>query len=388
MQLKVFSEQTNQSWTLKPQRDYVIGSGSECDLPLPYPNIVDSRHLRLSFDQSQGSWTIYDLGSSNGTYINNQRVNNYVVRTQTRIGVGGGVFIVLTPEVNTAPAPSIPSAPPAPPPPVYNQNRTAPVSNSEQVYRYTAPVTTSPLRVLSWGDYVEAQAAKLSNWWNRVALRFYLMTGLRNMLWVNFDGYIIPNFQEPADKIALGIENNLNQLKQYEDTDCHAVFLTDAHLTDSTAEVFSGIELFALKRGNKRDFRRFCVVSHHRIRSYVVVENYGADLFVGRLTRFESQPDGFVPGLILGLSIFIVLILTFFSTIFESMFNLYGYSVSVGLWLLILVGIFWTTNFILVPFLMKEFKLLPRPANTQLIWLLLIFGLWVFVFLLKLLFPR
>ena len=386
MQLKVSLEQTNQRWTLKPQRgEYIIGSGSECDLPLPYPNIVANRHLKISFDQSQGSWTVYDLGSSNGTFIDTNRISSYTIINQTRIGLGSGIFIVVTPAINTTAAPSIPSRPPVPP--IYTQNRTATTKDNQSGYN-TALATNSPLRVLSWGDYVELQASKLSSWWNRLALRFYLMTGLRNMWWVHFDGYVIPDFQEPAEKIAMGIETNLNQLKQYEDTDCHAVLLTDAHLTDSTMEVFSGIELFALKRGNKRDFRRFCVVSHHRIRSYVVVDNYGSDLFVGRLTRFESQPDGFVPAFILGLALFIVLLMTFFGTVLSSMFsNLSGYSTSIGLWLFIIISLLWATNFILVPFLMKEFKLLPRPANTQLIWLIIIFGFWLFLFLLKLLFP-
>lgn len=381
MELKILVQQTGKSWVLKPNRnrECIIGSGSDCHISLPYPEIVSDRHLKLSFDQISQSWQAQDLGSTNGTFIDSQRVSNYQITRETRIALGGGIFILVTPEVNVAA-----TAPVAPPPPVYTPS---PINNAP-TYLNSAPVSNSQLRVLDWGDYVELQAAKLNSWWNRVALRFYLMTGLRNMWWVHFDGYIIPDFKEPADKISIGIENNLNQLKQYQDTDCYAVLLTDAHLTDSTAEMFSGVELFALKRGKKRDFRRFCIVSHHRIRSYVVVENYGPDLFVSRLTRFESQPDGFVPGVILGLSIFIVLIIMFFSTAFASMFNLYGYSVSIGLWLLIIIGLLWGTNFILVPFLMKEFKLLPRPANTQLIWFVIIFGLWFFSLILKLLFPQ
>lgn len=54
-------------------------------------------------------------------------------------------------------------------------------------------------------------------------------------------------------------------------------------------------EFFAIrrdKRPNQRwpDYRRFCVTAYHRIRNYVLVEQYGSDLFVSWLTRCEPNP--------------------------------------------------------------------------------------------------
>lgn len=389
MKLKLFLEQTGQSWTLKPNRDYVIGSSTECDIALPSASAVDSRHLKLSFDQLAGIWQVSDLGSSTGTFVNNQRVSSYPIQGQTRISLAGNIVLLAAPEGVTA------TAPPAPA--IYNpatQQMASPIAPNQltrEPVRNSLAVNNSPFRVMNWGDYVETQALRQGNWWNRVAIRYHMMTGLRNTPWMDFDGYVLPDFNEPAEKIAAGIEANLNQLRRYENTDCYAVMLTDAHLTDSTRELFSNIELFALKRGGKRDFRRFCVVAHNRIRAYVVVDNYGSDLFVGILTRFESQPDGFVPAMILAIPLLIVLTISFLSSsLLGSLASgLYNVSpVSIGLWLMIIIGGLWAANFLGIPWLMREFKLLPKPANTQLIWLLFLAGLWLFFGLLTLLFPN
>ncbi|MFB2917917.1 FHA domain-containing protein [Aerosakkonema funiforme] len=384
MQLKLFLEQTNQSWTLKPNREYVIGSGSDCDIPLSFVNVVSDRHLKLSFNQLTNTWHAYDLGSSKGTFVDNQPITDYPIKTQTKIVLAGGIFLVATPEG------AIPMSPPAMYAPASQTYSSVPPTQVtyDRAYRQSTSVGNSLLRVLTWGEYVEVQASQLQSWWDRVAIRYYLMTGLRNTPWIKFDGYVIPDFKEPAEKIAVGIEANLNQLKRYEDTDCHVVLLTDAHLTDSRRDFFSGIELFSLKRGGRRDFRRFCVVSHHRIRTYVIVDNYGTDLFIGRLTRFESQPDGFVPAAILGLIFLIVAILTFFTNFLSTLaYGVYAPTASIALWSLIILTGLWVANFIAVPWLMREFRILPRPGNTLIIWLIILLSLWLFFGLLTFLFP-
>lgn len=376
MQLKVFSEQTNQSWTLKPQRDYVIGSGSECDLPLPYPNIVDSRHLKLSFDQSQGSWTIYDLGSSNGTYINSQRVNNYVVISQTRIGVGGGVFIVLTPEVNTAPAPSIP-APPPPPQPVYTPptpKLQQPVSNGANyqyrdepsVNRDTNRNQSYSRKVLSWREYVEKQVAKKPEGIGHLATWFHMTTGFRNTPWIrgfgsndksnnfnSFDGYILPDFQESEKVVTDAIEERLTKMQQYQDTDCFIASLTDAHIADSATQSFLGVELFPIRRGDwsTGDYRRFCVISYHRVRTYLLVENYGSDLFVSWVTRFEPDPTSVIMLLWLILAIVLTLLALPSNNIF----------------MIIMPLTIWSEIYWLTPLIMQSMGIVPKKANARLV---------------------
>ncbi|MCC3491497.1 MAG: FHA domain-containing protein [Microcoleus sp. PH2017_25_DOB_D_A] len=102
MQLKLKLEQTGQSWTLKPNgREYVIGSGSDCDIPLPNVNVVDTHHLKLSFNQSTNTWHVCDLGSKNGTFVDSQPITDYSIKAETRIVIAGGVLLVATPVDNS-----------------------------------------------------------------------------------------------------------------------------------------------------------------------------------------------------------------------------------------------------------------------------------------------
>ncbi|MBW4630878.1 MAG: FHA domain-containing protein [Iphinoe sp. HA4291-MV1] len=387
MNLNLFLEQTGQSWTLRPNREYIVGSGNDCDIPLSNVNVVSAHHLKFIFHQPSNSWHVSDLGSSNGVFINNQRITDYPIQIQTRIAIAGGIFLVATPEEVRQVQSAIPTPPfyvPDPPPPnTFNQAQ----GFSPQPFQPPVPVTSSSLRVLTWGEYVESQVFKAKSWWDQIAVRYFLTTGLRNTPWITFDGYIIPNFKESAEKIAVGIEANLNQLKRYEDTDCQVVLLTDAHLIDTSRAVFSGIELLALKRANRRDFRRFCVVYHHRIRTYVIVDNYGPDLFIGRLTRFESQPDGFIPVVILAVAILIALFMSSAFSPLSATLSSSGSQLTVFLWVLIIITGLWTANYLAVPWLMQRFRILPKPSNTMIIWLLILGVLWIFLFLLTILFP-
>ena len=69
----------------------VIGRGEDCDLRVPILNV--SRHhseLHLSGD----AVTVKDLGSSNGTYVNNQRINEARLNAGDRLTIGPIVFTV------------------------------------------------------------------------------------------------------------------------------------------------------------------------------------------------------------------------------------------------------------------------------------------------------
>ncbi len=100
-ELKLVIEQTGQSYTLKPNREYIIGSGSDCDISLPYVNVVANQHLKLSFEQFSQTWHAIDLGSSTGTFVNNQQINDYPIKYQTRIALANGIFLIVTPSVIT-----------------------------------------------------------------------------------------------------------------------------------------------------------------------------------------------------------------------------------------------------------------------------------------------
>jgi len=69
----------------------VLGRGEDCNLRLPVVD-VSRRHceLRLSGDKL----TVKDLGSSNGTYVNNKRINEAGLDAGDRLVIGPVVFTV------------------------------------------------------------------------------------------------------------------------------------------------------------------------------------------------------------------------------------------------------------------------------------------------------
>jgi pSer/pThr/pTyr-binding forkhead associated (FHA) protein len=96
-ELKLFIENTGHTYTLKPTREYAIGSASDCEIRLSEPQ-VSPYHLKFSFDQFSKTWHIYDLGSNTGTLIDNQPISDYPLVAQKRVSLGSGIHLVATPE--------------------------------------------------------------------------------------------------------------------------------------------------------------------------------------------------------------------------------------------------------------------------------------------------
>ena len=69
----------------------VIGRGEECDLQIPLLN-VSRRHCELRLDQDV--IRVKDLASSNGTYLNNQRISEGELTAGDRLAIGPIVFTV------------------------------------------------------------------------------------------------------------------------------------------------------------------------------------------------------------------------------------------------------------------------------------------------------
>ena len=68
----------------------VIGRGEECALRVPLQD-VSRRHCEVL---KGAELKVRDLASSNGTYVNGQRVNEAVLKAGDRISVGPVVFTV------------------------------------------------------------------------------------------------------------------------------------------------------------------------------------------------------------------------------------------------------------------------------------------------------
>jgi pSer/pThr/pTyr-binding forkhead associated (FHA) protein len=67
----------------------IIGRGEDCDLRIPLLS-VSRHHCQLT--QEQDELLCRDLGSSNGTYVNNQRVTESKLSAGDRLAVGPVIF--------------------------------------------------------------------------------------------------------------------------------------------------------------------------------------------------------------------------------------------------------------------------------------------------------
>jgi pSer/pThr/pTyr-binding forkhead associated (FHA) protein len=71
--------------------DMLIGRHSEADIRLALPDI-SRRHCRFVF--AEGHWTVFDLNSLNGIYINDERLQEATLCQGDLIRIGGLTFLV------------------------------------------------------------------------------------------------------------------------------------------------------------------------------------------------------------------------------------------------------------------------------------------------------
>jgi hypothetical protein len=67
----------------------LIGRSRRCDFVVADPS-VSRRHALLL--RGRDGWTLYDLGSTNGTRVNGWRVERAVLRTGDEVELGGTAF--------------------------------------------------------------------------------------------------------------------------------------------------------------------------------------------------------------------------------------------------------------------------------------------------------
>ena len=82
----------------------VIGRRPNCDLRIPLMD-VSRRHCQL--DRNGGLFTLRDLGSSNGTFVNGERIEEAQLKPGDHIQIGPLTFVL---EVGAAAAPTGPEA--------------------------------------------------------------------------------------------------------------------------------------------------------------------------------------------------------------------------------------------------------------------------------------
>lgn len=68
------SDGSRKDFVIKSDRKYIIGRKETSDLRIPMTN-VSREHAAVYFDKEDDELVIEDLGSSNGTYVNNEKVD-------------------------------------------------------------------------------------------------------------------------------------------------------------------------------------------------------------------------------------------------------------------------------------------------------------------------
>jgi pSer/pThr/pTyr-binding forkhead associated (FHA) protein len=79
--------------TVSLDNDIVVGRAEDCEVTLADDPFVSTRHAR--FFQRDGIWWVEDLGSTNGTLVNAQRLTEaHQIRRDDRVQAGSAVFEV------------------------------------------------------------------------------------------------------------------------------------------------------------------------------------------------------------------------------------------------------------------------------------------------------
>jgi pSer/pThr/pTyr-binding forkhead associated (FHA) protein len=73
------------------QKVTVLGRGEECGLKMPLP-AVSRKHCEIL--KGGDNLKVRDLASSNGTYVNNKRINETALKAGDRLVIGSVVFTV------------------------------------------------------------------------------------------------------------------------------------------------------------------------------------------------------------------------------------------------------------------------------------------------------
>lgn len=75
---------------LPSSQQVVVGRSLSCDCSVPWDLHVSARHFRI--EAESGNYTIVDLGSRNGTFINGQRVEKSTLKDGDVIVAGTTLF--------------------------------------------------------------------------------------------------------------------------------------------------------------------------------------------------------------------------------------------------------------------------------------------------------
>jgi len=93
---------TGQTIYLETKDHWTIGRGTDCDIVLQ-ENSVSRQHCDVVFDP-KGYWLVKDLNSSNGTWVNGQKISKHALESGDKIKLGSSIIVkfVLQDELEAA----------------------------------------------------------------------------------------------------------------------------------------------------------------------------------------------------------------------------------------------------------------------------------------------
>jgi diguanylate cyclase (GGDEF)-like protein len=80
---------------LLERAEMVLGRGTDCDIQVDRDS-VSRRHARVFREEGQTAWLVEDLGSTNGSYVNDQPVTRAQLRDGDFLKIGAAIFKFLT----------------------------------------------------------------------------------------------------------------------------------------------------------------------------------------------------------------------------------------------------------------------------------------------------
>jgi hypothetical protein len=88
---------SGKTYTLKPLRDYILGSGEEFDIPLSIDVGQSIDYLKLSYNQDEKVWYVYETNSGSCMAVDGKLMHKSSIERETNICLADRYFLILTP---------------------------------------------------------------------------------------------------------------------------------------------------------------------------------------------------------------------------------------------------------------------------------------------------
>lgn len=95
-QLKVLI--LNKTYTLNPSREYVLGSGEDCDIPLVLSDDGATEYLKFIFNHEENVWYAYELSRIVCMTVNGQHMTICPIKDKIKISIVNNILITAVPE--------------------------------------------------------------------------------------------------------------------------------------------------------------------------------------------------------------------------------------------------------------------------------------------------